>query len=105
MTLNEPMRRPRFTIRALLLLTLLVAVLLGWHSSIQDARKQLARNANRLQYAEGELERTRDELKDRDRPKRPAGRVFSEAELDGANLRDVTISSTSNAFQRASLKN
>jgi uncharacterized protein YjbI with pentapeptide repeats len=88
----------------LLLLTLLVAMLLGWHSSVQDAKRQLALNANRLQYAESELERARDELKDRDRPKQTAARMFWQAEFDGAYLRDVTISSPGNAFQRASLK-
>lgn len=99
------MRRPRFTIRALLLLTALIAMLLGVHSCVHDARIQLTRQATRLQYAERELERARDELKVQQRPRRSGGRVFSEAELDGMYLRDVSISIDSNAFQRASLKN
>jgi uncharacterized protein YjbI with pentapeptide repeats len=104
-TPNQPKPRPRFTIRTVLILTLLIALLLGWHVSVRDARRQLAQQVTRLRYAEEELERTRDELDDRDRPKRGAARVLRDAELDGAHLRGVTISSPSNAFQRASFKN
>jgi len=97
--------RPRFTIRALLTFTLLVAMALGWRTSVRDARQQIALQTVQLRYAEEELRRARDDLKDRDRPKQPNSRNFWEAEFDGAYLRDVTISSPGNAFQRASLKN
>lgn len=80
-------------------------MLFGWRSSVQDAKKSLARQASRLRYAEQELERSRNELKDRDRPKLPARRLFWLAELDGAYLRGVTIESPDNVFQRASLTN
>jgi uncharacterized protein YjbI with pentapeptide repeats len=89
----------------LLLLTALVAMALGWRASTRDAKEQLARQTIQLRYAEQELERARDDLKDRDRPKQPNPRSFWEAELDGAQLSGVTISSPTNAFQRASLKN
>jgi uncharacterized protein YjbI with pentapeptide repeats len=78
---------------------------LGWRASIRDAKEQLARQTIQLRYAEQELERARDDVKDRDRPRQPTPRNFWEAELDGAWLRDMTISSPTNAFQRASLKN
>lgn len=86
------------------MLTLLVALLFGWRSSALHAKKQLTRQANRMRYAEQELERAREELDDRDRPKLDKARVLREAELDGAHLRGVTISSPGNAFQRASFK-
>jgi uncharacterized protein YjbI with pentapeptide repeats len=95
----------RFTIRTLLLLTFLVAMVLGWRASVRDARQQLALQTIQLQYAEEELRRARDDLGDRDRPKQPTTRNFWEAELDDAYLRGMTISSPTNAFQRASLKN
>jgi uncharacterized protein YjbI with pentapeptide repeats len=102
---SQPTWRPRFTVRGLLILTLLVAMLLGWRSSLQDAKRQLVRQESRLRYAEQELERARDELKDRDRPKQTARRLFWQAELDGAYLRGVTIASPENVFQGASLTN
>jgi uncharacterized protein YjbI with pentapeptide repeats len=78
---------------------------LGWRASVRDAEQQLARQTIQLRYAEEELRRARDDLKDRDRPKQPTSRNFWEADFDGAYLRDVTISSPSNAFQWASLRN
>jgi uncharacterized protein YjbI with pentapeptide repeats len=89
----------------LLFFTLLVAMVLGWHSSVRDARRQLARQTIQLRYAEQELRRARDDLKDQGRAKQPNSRAFREADLDGAHLPEVTISSPTNAFQRASLKN
>jgi uncharacterized protein YjbI with pentapeptide repeats len=102
---DQPRYRPRFTIRTLLTFTLVVAMALGWRVSHRNARQEIALQTVQLRYAEEELRRARDELKDRDRPNQPSSRNFWEAEFDGAYLRDVTISSPSNAFQRASLKN
>ncbi len=56
----------------------------------------------RLQYAEEELERARDQL-DQSRPRPDKIRVLW-VDLAGANLRGVTIASVSNAFQRASFQ-
>lgn len=105
MSINQARPRPRFTLRTLLFFTLVVSMALGWYSSGQSARQQLARRTIELRYAEQELRRARDDLKDQGRPKQPNPRAFWEAELDGAQLPDVTISSPTNAFQRASLKN
>jgi uncharacterized protein YjbI with pentapeptide repeats len=87
------------------MLMLLAAVLLGWRSSLQRGAQQLKRQEIRLQYAEEELRRARDLLRDRNRPNRVVSRVLDETVLDGANLRGVTIASSENAFQRASLRN
>ncbi len=95
-------RRPRFTIRAALVLTLVVAFILGWFLNVQRARMTLNRQANRLRYAEEELDRARDQLADQQRLKSDRERVFWESNLDGAHLAGVTIASPSNAFQRAS---
>jgi uncharacterized protein YjbI with pentapeptide repeats len=102
---DQPGYRPRFTTRSLLTFTLVVAMALGWRASERNARKQIAAQAVQLRYAEEELRRARDDLEDRDRAKQSASRNFWEAEFDGAHLRDVTISSPTNAFQRASLRN
>lgn len=105
MTPNQSKPRPRFTLRTLLFFTLLVAMALGWYSALHDAKQQIARQTIQLRYAEQELRRARDDLKDQAQPKQPGPRAFREAALDGAHLPDVTISSPTNAFQRASLKN
>ena len=101
---NQPKRLPRFTIRAVLVVTLMIGLLLGWRASVRRARLQLAQQATRLQYAELELERTREELEDHDRARSDRPRALWEVQLDGAHLRGVTIASPSNAFQRASFK-
>jgi uncharacterized protein YjbI with pentapeptide repeats len=88
----------------MLMLTLLVALVLGWRSSVRRAERQMAQQAQQLRYAEEELERARDELWARDRPKRNKPRAFWEAEFDGAFLRGVTIASPTNAFQKASFQ-
>jgi uncharacterized protein YjbI with pentapeptide repeats len=94
----------QFTLRTLLTLTLLVALLLAWRSSLERAEVRLTEQANKLRYAEEELERARDEIRDRDRVKPDKNRTLWQANLDGAQLRGVTISSNTNAFQRASLQ-
>ncbi len=98
-TPNQRKWRPRFTSRALLMLTLLVALLLAWRWSVQDSAMRLAHQANRLRYA------GREELDDRTQLKRDKARGLWNAEFDGAYLRGVTIASPTNAFQRASVKN
>ena len=51
-----------------------------------------------------ELERARDELDNRLRPRSDKTRVLAGVGLDGAHLSGVTIASSSNAFQWASFK-
>lgn len=94
--------RPRFTLREFLMLMVLLATLLGWHSSNRRADTRLAEQANRSRYAELELERARSALKDRDRPSRDKTRVLWRADLEGTQLRGLTIASSGNAFQRMS---
>lgn len=103
---KAPPARPRlrFSIRGLLMLILLVAMLLGWRSAVERGKMQLAQQANQLRYAEEELRRARDEIKDQSRVKPDKSRAFWMAEFDGADLRGVTIASPSNAFQRASFQ-
>jgi uncharacterized protein YjbI with pentapeptide repeats len=88
----------------MLMLTMLLALLLAWRSSEQRAERQRTRQAGLLQYVEEELERARQELRDRDRPRRDKTRVLWEAKLDGTHLRGVTIASSENAFQGASFR-
>lgn len=82
-----------------------IAVLLGWNASVQRAEYRLKQVYQRLNYAEQELTRAREELQDQVRPKQASARAFSQTVLDGAQLRGVTIASQSNVFQKASLRN
>ena len=103
---------PRFSIRGLILVILLVALLLGWVSSEQRVKQEQQRavrerqeQEQRLRYAEEELRRARDELQDQMRGPRPVHkRSFWEADLESSNLAGMTIASDSNAFQRASFR-
>lgn len=101
---NRPTRRPRFTIRSLLIFTLLVALALGWHSSVQRAERMLALQAIRLRYADRELNRIQEELGFRDRATRGGPETLWDVQFDGARLQGISFSSPNNAFQRASFK-
>jgi uncharacterized protein YjbI with pentapeptide repeats len=101
---NRRRRRPRFTIRSLLILTLLIALGLGWHSSVQRAERTLALQTNRLRYAVEELNRVREELGFRDRATRGSAETLWDVQFDGARLRGISYSSSNNAFQRTSFK-
>jgi uncharacterized protein YjbI with pentapeptide repeats len=86
-------------------LILLAALALGWASSQQRADRERRRQEHRLRYAEEELARARDELRDQTRGPRPARtRSFWETDLEGSDLAGMTIASDSNAFQRASFR-
>lgn len=102
--LTAPARRiPRFTTRGILTLIGLVALALGWVTSVQRAERERRQNAQRMLYAEEELRRAREELSNCSRGLRPdRARAFWEAGLEGSNLAGMTIASTENAFQRAS---
>ena len=67
------------------MLTLLVALLLGWRSSLQLAKRQEMRQAIQLQYAERELVRARNDLEAR--PRQDNSRVLWAIELDGISRR------------------
>jgi uncharacterized protein YjbI with pentapeptide repeats len=110
-TLPESAWRPRFSVRALLMLTLLLAVALGWRSSVQQAQRQrsaleqqLAEQKVHLEYAERELNRARDDLSDLAQPKQDRSRVLYGAQFEGASLRGVTMSHPGNAFQGTSFR-
>lgn len=100
---DQSKRRLQFSLRGVLLLMLLVALILAWRSSLERAELRLAQQANQLRYAEEELARARDALRDQARgPTRDRARSLWEARLDGAQLRGVSVVSPGNAFQRAS---
>ena len=62
---------PRVSTRRLLFLILLVALLFGWLSSLQRADRERRQQEHRVRYAEEELRRARDELRDQQRGPRP----------------------------------
>jgi len=96
---------PRFSVRELFFLILLVAFVVGWVSSEQRADRERRLQEQRLRYAEEELRRARHELRDQMRGPRPdRSRSFWEADLEGSNLAGMTIASDGNAFQRASFR-
>jgi uncharacterized protein YjbI with pentapeptide repeats len=104
---SAPARRlPRFSVRGLFFLILLVALGLGWFSSQRSAERERRQHEQRLRYADEELRRARDELQGQMRGSRPdRARSFWEADLEGSNLAGMTIASKKNAFQRASFRN
>lgn len=92
--------------RGLSFLILFVALALGWFASLRSAARERRQHEQLLRYAEEELRRARDELRDRMRGPRPdRARSFWEAELEGSNLAGMTLASDGNAFQRASFRN
>ncbi len=96
---------PRVSTRGLFFLILLVALLFGWLSSEQRAERERRLQEQRVRYAEEELRRARDELRDQLRGRQPDRlRSFWEADLEGSNLAGMTITSNGNAFQRASFR-
>jgi uncharacterized protein YjbI with pentapeptide repeats len=106
---DRPKRWPQFSLRAVLVLMMMLAVLLAWRVSLDRAERRLAEQvertqlqASQLRYAEEELQRARDELRDVGRVKPDRTRAFWQASFDGAQLRGATLASPENAFQRAS---
>ena len=94
---------PRVSIRRMISLILVVALLLGWYSSQRRIERERRWQEQRLRYAEEELRRAKDQLQDQQRGPRPyLLRSFWEADLEGSNLAGMTIASNDNAFQRAS---
>jgi Pentapeptide repeats (8 copies) len=96
----------KFSSRTLFGVVALVALISGWFSTWQKADRASRMHEQQLLYAEQELERARDQVRDLTRGKQPnPARSFWEAELEGSNLTGMTITSTENAFQRASFRN
>jgi uncharacterized protein YjbI with pentapeptide repeats len=84
---------------------MLAALLLRFISFQQRVEQERRLHKQKLRYAQQELDRARDELKDQLRGPIPDRlRSFWEADLEGSNLAGMTLASNSNAFQRASFR-
>ncbi len=95
----------RFSIQSLLTIILVVALLCGWISTLQSIDRIRKRYEQQLEYSNGELVRSKEQLQYLQRGKRPdRNRFFWEAELEGSNLAGMTIASDGNAFQLASFR-
>ena len=108
MSQNEPRRRFRFSIREMLLLTLLVAALLGWKNSSEDAAKQLRDLHRRILHSQfaADYDKSREEVMARKAPsvwKKHLPPKFSHLTIDGVDLQGVSIDGGSNSFQSAAL--
>jgi uncharacterized protein YjbI with pentapeptide repeats len=108
-TLYKLAGRPRFTITSLLVLTLFVALLLGWRRSVDEARRQMteremhiAQQNRALQFANEEVRRARDQVDDLRTVHRDASRVVYGSQFEGVTLVGATLASPENAFQRTS---
>ena len=85
---------------------MLAALLFNWITFLQRVERERRLREKQLRYAEEELVRARDELRDQLRGTQPEPlRSFWEADLEGSNLAGMTLASNSNAFQRASFRN
>ena len=74
---------PRFSLRGLFLIILLMSLLFGWASSEQRAERERRMQEQRQRYAEEELRRARDELRDQMR-----GRGRIAYDLSGQRMHD-----------------
>ncbi len=107
---SEQPRGFRFTIREVLLLTLLIAVAFGWrHSSERSARqlRDLQRRITHAKYA-ADFDASREEVQSRKAPsvwKKGLQQKFSYLTLDGVNLQGVSINGGDQSFQSAALVN
>ena len=99
-------RIPLFYVRAFVFLFMLAALLLNLITFQHRVERERRLLKQQLRYAEQELGRARDELKNQLRGPQPdRSRSFWEADLEGSNLAGMTLASNSNAFQRASFRN
>ena len=100
-----PQRRLRFTLRDALAATMLVTLAFGWYASHQQAQREYAQLARRLEYDEAEAihgksrEETFNEAKER-RHTEPYRTLFA-VDFSGSNLKGVTITGPDIAFQLA----
>ncbi|MBA4107446.1 MAG: hypothetical protein C0485_17050 [Pirellula sp.] len=107
---GEQPRGFRFSIRELLLLTLLIAAALGWRHSSERSARQLRDLQRRIMHAHTAI--LSDKMRENTLPKnkQPASRKgldqkFSDLTLDGVNLQGVSINGDDQLFQRATLVN
>lgn len=92
----------RLNIREPFLVILLITLGSGWISSVQRVDRKRRLQEKHLLYTEEELRRAMDELRAQKRGTVPdRTRSFWEADLEGSDLRGMTIASNSNAFQGA----
>lgn len=95
----------KFSIRSVLVTILLLGLLFGWSASSKQAERRYRRLSQQLTYAEEELSRARDEVREIARGKVPdPQRSFWESSLDGSNLADTTVVHPGNIFQKASFR-
>ena len=98
-------RIPLFYLRAFVFLLMLAALIFRLIFFLQRVEQERRLLKQQLRYAQQELGRARDELKDQLRLPQPDRlRSFWEADLEGSNLDGMTLASNSNAFQRASFR-
>jgi uncharacterized protein YjbI with pentapeptide repeats len=107
---SERPRGFRFTIREVLLLTLLIAVAFGWQHSSERSARQLRDLQRRIMHAHTAI--LSDKMRENALPqnKQPASRKgvnqkFSDLTLDGVNLQGVSINGDDQLFQNATLVN
>lgn len=100
--------KPTFSLRTLLGVMLLAAILFGWYASTKRYRLHIVRLQNRLTYAEEELDRAKDRAKTEERRAagsyRDATRLFYYAKLDGISLRGTTLTGSISSFQGTSFQ-
>lgn len=107
---SEQPRGFRFTIREILLLTLLIAVAFGWQHSSERSARQLRDLHRRIMHskAAADYDESREEVQSRKAPsvwKKGLNQKFSYLTLDGVNLQGVSINGGDQSFQSAALVN
>jgi uncharacterized protein YjbI with pentapeptide repeats len=107
---SEHQRGFRFTIREILLLTLLIAVVFGWRHSSKRSARQLRDLQRRIVHAKWavDFDASREEVQSRKAPsswKNGLQQKFSYLTLDGVNLQGVSIKGGDQSFQSAALLN
>lgn len=97
--------RLRFSSRGLFHFLLIAALFLGWLNSQLQVDRLRRQQEQRVQYAEEELERAREELRDQLREIPPdRQRSFWQADLERFDLSGMAIASSGNTCQRASFR-
>jgi uncharacterized protein YjbI with pentapeptide repeats len=95
----------KFSLRALLGLTCLIALVLAWYVSSQQYEGRIRQLNLRLTYAEEELDRAKDDFEREQRrgsAKTAARRPFRDAKFDGLKLGEFSVVTGNSAFQNTS---
>ena len=95
----------KFSLRTLLGLTLLVALVFAWYASSKQYAEQIRRLNVRLNFAEEELDRAKDDFEREQRrgsAKTSARRPFRDAKFDGLTLSEFSVVTGNSAFQNTS---